>query len=192
MVSRPVWLDFGVQFLNSISYVQQKNLKLYLGFSTQQKSLEFIIMFQYSERPFYSDRVGIHDVFIWSLPLIDKLLWHIHVHKRLFMIHICFCFSVFYGLLHHTFSNMSSVRVLWLIISHVLHLLTRLFSDVPKMRPSFKHRFDSKNYLYLQHTRYLLWSECYIRVLTKHSSHGNLSYAWMWCLHLFLNNCSFP
>ena len=118
MPSHPIWLDFGLQFLDVISYVQQQDLPFCLGFSPQQKSLEFIIMFQHSKCPFYLDQalhtiklprglmMVLYDLCLFPTNSFDtySLLSYRHlfvrssfhnllIHKRLFLIQIRFYFS---------------------------------------------------------------------------------------------------
>lgn len=97
MAPCPSILDLGMQFIQIISQAQQKDLQFYLRFSSQQKSLEFIIVFQHPKGSFYLDR-AVHpvldpfftqDVFIGFLTLFQKVLRKV---KPL----VSFCFRAFF------------------------------------------------------------------------------------------------
>ena len=74
-------LDPGMQLIQIIPQTQQKDLQFYLRFPSQQKSLEFIIVFQYAKGSFYLNR-AVHpipdpffayDVLIGFLTLFQKV-----------------------------------------------------------------------------------------------------------------------
>ena len=44
-----------MQFIDVIAKTEQKNLQFHLGFPAEQKSLEFIIVFQYAKGALYLD-----------------------------------------------------------------------------------------------------------------------------------------
>ena len=79
---QPVILNFGMEFIDVVAKTQQKNLQFYLGFPTEQKSLEIIIIFQHPKGAFYLDGTihtipgsrFAHDVFVGKLSLADKVL----------------------------------------------------------------------------------------------------------------------
>ena len=81
----PVALDFGMQLIQVISHAQQKNLKFYFVFSTEQKSLELIVIFQNAKRTFHlngtvhpvQDSFFAHDVFVRLLSLRYEFFGHI-------------------------------------------------------------------------------------------------------------------
>lgn len=56
MASCPAILDLSMQFIQIIPQAQQKDLQFYLRFPSQQKSLEFIIVFQHPKGSFYLNR----------------------------------------------------------------------------------------------------------------------------------------
>ena len=81
----PLFLDFRMQLIDVVAYTEHKDFQFYFGFSTQQKFLKFIIIFQNAKSSFYLDGT-VHpifdtrftqDIFIGFLPLLQKAFWNI-------------------------------------------------------------------------------------------------------------------
>ena len=52
---QPVSLDLGMEFIDVVPHTQQKKLDFHIEFPIRQKSVNSIVMFQYTEGSFHLD-----------------------------------------------------------------------------------------------------------------------------------------
>ncbi len=79
---QPVPLDLRMQLVDVVAHAQQKKLDFYIDFSTSQKSVKPVVMFQDSECSLYlnravhpvADTVSAHDVLQGYFPFRDQHL----------------------------------------------------------------------------------------------------------------------
>ena len=98
MASKSALLDLSMQFVDIISKTQEQDLQFYFGFSSEQKSLELIVVFQNPKSTFYlngsvhtiQDACFAHDIFVRLLSFTYKVFGYIQP-----FISFCLCTFIF-------------------------------------------------------------------------------------------------